>query len=331
MFALAKEDAGHPAPMTAMPMQGCTIVIHRLGVFTLALAAWALVIASARADDMIKLTHQGVERTAVLHQAAGATGPRPLVIALQGLGQSMDGLRETLKLDPVADREGFSALYPDAIEREWSYGRPIIQPMPTIGGETVDDRGFLRLLIDELVARKVVDPARVYVTGISRGGLMAFTAACALADKVAAAAALITGMTEPQREDCRPSRPVPIMALAGTGDWTQAYDGWFAEMGRLLSVPETMEFWRAVHGCTQQDRRMLPHRDDRDRTRVVLVEWSDCKSGARLRLYRINGGGHQLPSLTVIADAQSEQRWGLRNRDLETAEEVWRYVKDYAR
>ena len=43
MFALAKEDAGHPAPMTAMPMQGCTIVIHRLGVFTLALAAWALV------------------------------------------------------------------------------------------------------------------------------------------------------------------------------------------------------------------------------------------------------------------------------------------------
>jgi polyhydroxybutyrate depolymerase len=242
MFALAKEAAGHPAPMTAMPMQGCTIVIHRLGVFTLALAAWALVIADARADDMVKLTHQGVERTAVLHQAAGATGPRPLVIALQGLGQSMDGLRETLKLDPVADREGFLALYPDAIERKWSYGRPIIQPMPTIGGETVDDTGFLRLLIDELVARKVVDPARVYVTGISRGGLMAFTAACALADKVAAAAALITGMTEPQREDCRPSRPVPIMALAGTGDWTQAYDGWFAEMGRLLSVPETMEF-----------------------------------------------------------------------------------------
>jgi polyhydroxybutyrate depolymerase len=294
-------------------------------------AALAFVVAGARADEMVKLTHQGVERTAILHQAAGAIGPRPLVIALQGLGQSMDGLRETLKLDPIADREGFSALYPDAIEHKWSYGRPIIQPMPTIGGETVDDAGFLRLLIDDLVARKIADPARVYVTGMPRGGLMAFTAACALADKVAAAAALITGMTEPQREDCRPSRPVPIMALAGTGDWTQAYDGWLAEMGRLLSVPETMEFWRAVHGCTQQDRRMLPHRDDRDRTRVVLVEWTDCKSGARLRLYRINGGGHQLPSLTVIADAQSEQRWGLRNRDLETAEEVWRYVKNYAR
>jgi polyhydroxybutyrate depolymerase len=306
-------------------------VIHGLGVFTLSLAAWALAIAGAHADDVIKLTHQGVARAAVLYQAAGAIGPRPLVIALQGLGQSVDGLRETLKLDPVADREGFSVLYPDAIERKWSYGRPIVQPMPTVGGETVDDTGFLRLLIDDLVARRIADPARVYVTGMSRGGLMAFTAASALADKVAAAAALITGMTDPQREDCRPSRPIPIMALAGTGDWTQAYDGWLGGMGRLLSVPETMEFWRALHGCRQQDRRMLPHRDDRDRTHVVLVEWNACKSGARLRLYRVNGGGHQLPSLTVVADTQSEQRWGLRNRDLETAEEVWRYVKDYTR
>jgi polyhydroxybutyrate depolymerase len=211
--------------------------------------AWALAIAGARADEMIKLTHQGVERTAILHQAAGAIVPAPLVIALQGLGQSTDGLRETLKLDVVADREGFSVLYPDAIEHKWSYGRPIVQPMPTVGGETVDDTGFLRLLIDDLVARKIADPARVYVTGMSRGGLMAFTLACALADKIAAAAVLITGMTDPQREDCRPARPVPIMALAGTNDWAQSYDGWLTEMGRLLSVPETMEFWRALHGC----------------------------------------------------------------------------------
>ena len=50
-----------------------------------------------------------------------------------------------------------------------------------------------------------------------------------------------------------------------------------------------------------------------------------------MRLYRVNGGGHQIPSLTAIASAQSEQRWGLRSRDMETAEEVWSYVKGYAR
>jgi polyhydroxybutyrate depolymerase len=92
-----------------------------------------------------------------------------------------------------------------------------------------------------------------------------------------------------------------------------------------------MEFWREQHGCTRQDGKLLPHHGDRDRTRIALVEWSNCKSGARLRLYRVNGGGHQLPSLTAIADAQSVQRWGLRSRDMETAEEVWAYAKDYAR
>lgn len=306
-------------------------ICHCLGAFAAAVAIVACTAAGGRADDTITLTHQGVERNAVLHRAAGAASPAPLVITLQGLSQSTQQLRDTLKLDPVADRERFAVLYPDAIEHKWSYGRPIIQPMPTVGSETVDDVGFLRLLIDDLVARKVADPARVYVTGMSRGGLMAFTLACALADRIAAAAPLITGMTEAQREDCRPARPVPIMALAGTNDWAQAYDGWIAAMGRLLSVPETMEFWRALHGCGQQDRQMLPHRDDRDRTRVILVEWSDCRSGARLRLYRVNGGGHQIPSLTAIADAQSEQRWGLRSRDVETAEEVWAYVKGYAR
>ncbi len=312
--------------------RACTIAIcQRLGAFAAQVAVFAFAIAGVRADEIIKLNHQGVERTAILYQPAGATRPAPLVIALQGFGQSTEQLRDTLKLDVVAEREGFAVLYPDALEHSWSYGRPINQPMPTVGGETVDDIGFTRALIDELVSRKAVDPARVYVTGMSRGGLMAFTLACALADKIAAAAALITGMTDVQREDCRPTRPVPVMVLAGTNDWTQSYDGWLMAMGRLLSVPETMEFWRTLHGCTKQQQKMLPHRDNRDRTRVILVEWDNCKSAARLRLYRVNGGGHQLPSLTVIADAQSEQRWGLRSRDVETAEEIWAYVKDYAR
>jgi polyhydroxybutyrate depolymerase len=307
------------------------LVGRRLCASAACATLFACASAPARADEALTYPHQGIERAAILHQAPSAPSPAPLVIALQGLGQSIEGLRNTLKLDAVADREGFAVLYPDTIEHRWSYGRPIIQPMPTVGTEAADDVGFVRLAIDDLVSRKIADPARVYVTGMSRGGLMAFTLACALADRIAAVAPLITGMTDHQRSDCRPERPVPIMAIAGTNDSVQGYDGWVFATGRLLSVPETMEFWREQHGCTRQDGKLLPHHDNRDRTRIALVEWSNCKSGARLRLYRVNGGGHQLPSLTAIADAQSEQRWGLRSRDVETAEEVWAYAKDYTR
>jgi polyhydroxybutyrate depolymerase len=213
----------------------------------------------ARGEELLKFSHQGVERTAVLHHPTTTQGsPHPLIIALHGLSDTGEKFRGWAGLDVVADREGFIAVYPSALEGRWSYGRPITDPMPVVGAATVDDLGFIRLLIDDLVTRKLVDPARIYVAGTSRGGLMAYTVACALADQIAAAAPLITGMTDYQREDCSPARPIPIMVVAGTNDPVQAYDGWLLANGRLLSVPETMEFWRTLHGCTKQDGKLLP-------------------------------------------------------------------------
>ena len=125
-----------------------------------------------------------------------------------------------------------------------------------------------------------------------------------------------------------PVRPVPIMLLAGTADHVQEYEGWLYTNGRLLSVPETMEYWRSLHGCREQHVRRLPHRNDDDRTRVVVIEWSACRSRSPVRLYRIVNGGHQMPSLTGGASLP-EQRFGRRNRDIETAEEVWAFIKRY--
>jgi poly(3-hydroxybutyrate) depolymerase len=72
-------------PVIAMPIRGCPNAIrHCIGSFAVAIAMAALAAADGRADDTITITHQGVERTAVLHQAGGAAGPAPLVIALQG-------------------------------------------------------------------------------------------------------------------------------------------------------------------------------------------------------------------------------------------------------
>jgi polyhydroxybutyrate depolymerase len=281
--------------------------------------------------EILRVTHQGIERTAILHQPAATVGrPVPLVLALHGLGGTGENFRSYARLDDAAEREGFVVVYPDAVANAWSYGRTINQPMPTAGGETVDDVGFIRRLIDELVGRRIADPARVFVTGSSRGGLMAYTLACALSDRIAAAAPLITSMTEYQREDCRPARPVPIMVVAGTNDRVQSFGGGQAPNGRLLSVPETMNFWRSLHGCTQRDSRALPHRDPADPTRVTVVEWSACRSNASPRLYRIEGGGHQVPSFRPSGSPMSEERFGPRNRDFETADEVWAFFKNYA-
>src|ERR1700722_9166543 len=302
-----------------------------IAAFMLALGtfAWAVV---ARADEVIKIQHQEIERQTVLHQPASLGGaPAPLVIALQGLGEDTESLKKWLRLDATADREGFRVLYPDAIDHSWSYGRPINQPMPKIGDATVDDIGFIRRLIDDLIVRKIADPARIYATGPSRGGLMTYSLACALADRIAAMAPLISGMTEYQREDCRPARAMPIMVLAGTADPAQSFGGGQGLVGRLLSVPDTMNYWRTLHGCTGRTARALPHRDPSDQTRLTVIEWTGCRYGGRVWLYRVEGGGHQIPSFATESSPEGIERFGLRNRDIETADEIWKFFTDAPR
>jgi polyhydroxybutyrate depolymerase len=286
-------------------------------------------IAGARADDVLTLTHQGIARTAMIHRPAGLpAGPAPVVIGLYGRHQTIEKFRDWLHLDVTADREHFLVVYPEAIDRVWSYGRPILNPMPAINGEPADDLGFIRAIIDNLIETKRADPDRIYVTGLSRGGIMTFTVACALADRIAAVAPLIAGMSEYQRQDCKPAKAVAMMAVDGTNDRDTFYDGWLYPLGRLLSVPETMEYWRLQNGCGSQDGKFVQHREHSDPTRIWLIEWTGCQKP--LRLYRVNGGGHQVPSYSANSE-DDVKHFGNRNRDIETADEIWSFFKGLSR
>jgi polyhydroxybutyrate depolymerase len=277
--------------------------------------------AAAQPEESGSLMHQGLRREWLLLRPAG-DGPRPLVLALHGLGQSTENLRRGWTLDAVAAREGFAVAYPRATGERWSYSaqRPVTLPD---GAGLVDDVGFLAALLGRVAAEGVADPARIFVAGVSNGGLMAFSLACMLSDSIVAVAPMITGMTDGQMADCRPARPVPIMVVAGTNDPVQAYDGWIFPGFRLISVPETLEFWRRLHGCTGQQARLLPHRDPTDTTRVLRIDWTGCPRPTALRLFRVQGGGHQLPS--QAATEGLPPRFGSRARDVETAEEVWAF------
>jgi polyhydroxybutyrate depolymerase len=264
--------------------------------------------------------------SAELYQPAEpAAGPRPLLVVLHGLGQTVESLRRWLPFELVAALESFVIVYPVAVDLRWSYGRPVIKPMPAVGTAPVDDIGFIQRLIDDLVAKRIADPKRVYVTGLSRGGLMSYTVACALADRVAAAAPLISPMTEYQREDCKPTRVMPILVVAGAADSSQPFNGVNWPMGRLPSVPAKMNFWRTLHGCHHKDTTPLVHRHENDPTSVVVVTWTECKSEAPVRLYLVRGGGHRIPLLDDSPEPASKA--GLRNRDFDTAEVVWAFFK----
>src|SRR5262249_56860511 len=81
----------------------------------------------------------------------------------------------------AAAGHGFAGVFPDGIYRVWNDGRE--------GGRIsrVDDVGFLHRLVEWLVRHGVADPARVYLAGVSNGGMMTFRLLCGAAAPFAGA------------------------------------------------------------------------------------------------------------------------------------------------
>jgi len=300
----------------------------RLGRVILAAAVFQILCQAALAQDDLAIEHQGVIRHALLiAPSATLAGKSPLLIYLHGI-RPKDWKNHTQReIDTLAYREGIIAAYPEAIGFRWNYTDQLKEPQKA-GAAVADDLGFIDKLIQKLIADNNADPSRVYVFGDSRGGLMTFSVMCRFADRIAAAGPLITSMTSTQIASCNPKRAVPLMAVAGSNDFLQPYDGSLGKDYRLLSVPETMEFWRVRHGCTGQEFRLLPHRLSEDRTRIMLSEWTGCTVEGAVRLYRVNGGGHQVPTFAPGNPDWIKQAGSL-NHDIETAEEFWTFARKF--
>src|SRR5687768_6717844 len=104
-------------------------------------------------------------------------GPPPsaVVVVLHGVGGRGADMRSA-GFEPLAAGKGVVLAYPDALGGAWNDGRPGADPI--VPGAPVDDGRFLRMLIDETVARTGAGAGRVAVVGFSNGAVMASRLAC---------------------------------------------------------------------------------------------------------------------------------------------------------
>src|SRR5262249_2573557 len=130
-----------------------------------------------------------IERRYRLYRPA-TLGPRPgLVIDLHSA--RANGFLEELatRLDAHAERLGWLVAYADGVADGW-------EPYGCCHHPGVDDVAFLADLIAHLESTERVDPARVYVTGLSRGGMMAYRLGCELSSDLAAIAPVAGNMAD---------------------------------------------------------------------------------------------------------------------------------------
>jgi polyhydroxybutyrate depolymerase len=214
--------------------------------------------------------------------------PLPAVLLFHGNGGSAADLDASSTLSELADRRGFLAVYPQGV----AVGAG--QPFWATAGRVelgVDELRFTTDLLDDLQRRLCVDPARVAAAGFSAGGGVTARLACDLAGRVAAVATIAGALyTEPG--ECRPSRPVPVLAVHGTDDPVTPYGGRSPSVEWPLPMPPLPTWlaeWATRDGCPGDPAVFL------DTPEVTGVRWGGCRDGAEVVHYRVNGGGHEAP------------------------------------
>ena len=258
-----------------------------------ALTVWSTVL-KAHADMMHVATAQGAREAIVLPARKRSA---PTVIVLHGATATATWTARSSGFAEAAAAQGFAAVFPQGINRQWNDGRE---------GRTsaVDDVGFLLQLVDELTGRGIADPAFIYVAGISNGGMMTFRMLCEASERFAGAATIIANMPAGVGERCSLRKPVPIMMFNGTADPMVPYNGGGVGLaggrGLVWGAEQTAEFMARGNGCGDA-RTMTPPTDPSvEAVKVTQLTWSHCRSGRGVTLYRFEGGGHQLPGRPPI-------------------------------
>jgi len=270
----------------------------RRSLVQLALVA-ALVPACARPPyatetDLIRtLDHGGRSRTYILHvpPTYDLSHPVPLVLSLHGGGGNAENQRRLSGFNRLADEHGFIVVYPNGTGRfrnvllTWNGGTCCGYAQEN----NVDDVGFIRALVAELQREYAVDPRRIYVTGFSNGGILAYRLACEASDLIAAIAPVAGTLN---CAPCQPTHPVSVIHFHGTDDARLPYEG---GVGRdslvgvdFTSVRESVEFWVALNGCD-------PEPQTKTFADVQHQVWSGCRDGTAVELYTIVGGKHAWP------------------------------------
>lgn len=260
------------------------------------------------------------------------TNPTPVVVIFHGGGGSPETMISFSGLNDKADEAGFIAVYPFGTGRlnnrllTFNAGNCCGYAMDN----NIDDVAFTRTLLDDLATVANVDANRVYATGMSNGGIMAYRVASELADRFAAIAPVGGPMGT---ETCNPARPVAVIHFHGTADPNAPFNGGQGVGHPLtnvrpvfLSVQHSLDLWIKANACSQPpDVVQLPDTAP-DNMTVKRTTWSGGKDGTEVVLIEIIGGGHTWPGREPPLD-----RLGPSTKDISANDLMWEFFKKHAR
>lgn len=237
------------------------------------------------------IDHEGLERTYFVHLPASynTSISYPLIFAMHGGGLlGYKGIEGQSQLSQLSDSENFIVVYPEGLKtlgfRTWNAG----DCCPSATLLETDDIGFINSLLEKLKIELSINSKKVYATGFSNGGQMAYKLANRFPNKFAAVSA-VAGVL--QDFPFNPSRKVPIIHFHSYQDLTAPYNGGLSNAPNINnnfpSVDSTMRIIANNYNCSLIKKTIFSNTNTYD-----FFRYSDCDNNVRIELYVSQDGGH---------------------------------------
>ena len=261
----------------------------------------------------------GGERDYLLHvpMSYDPDTPTALVVSMHGAAMWPAQQQNMSGWNKLADDHGFIVVYPSG------NGLPKMWPTSLQGPETIRDSNFISRLIDTLTAEYNIDPARIYVDGMSNGGGMAFVLSCTLSERIAAIGVVAASPPTPV-EWCDSHRPLPLIAFHGSADSVVPFEGGALAapfISAEIVFPPVREW---ISELSKRNDCMSGPVESAAAPGVTRIEHVDCAEGASVILYVIQDGGHTWPG------AKPAPEWlGPTSDAVDATEEIWTFFLDH--
>ena len=280
----------------------------------------------------------GIERQYLMTMPSNysdSNAPIPLLIACHGGSGNAKQFKSSMDFDRLAELYNFIVVYPDGMPvnnifknmKVWNSG--YIKSSVEMG---INDVEFLTLLIQTLLEKYSIDPARVYMTGHSNGAMMTYRMGGERADLFAAiaptAGSIGGNMTpdSPRYIIPTPSRPSSVIHVHGYLDKNVPYNGGVPESGYNvgvrydLSVNDSVGFWIENNGCNP-----VPIEESSKNNKISVKRWTGGANGTEVVLVTLWEVNHFTQNMDKAIE--EEELYGMKN----LSELIWLLLSKYTK
>lgn len=260
--------------------------------------------------------------------------PAPVLFAIHGYQQNavmfvVNGTQFVEK----SDEKGFILVMPNGLQEDgiggsWNAG----VCCGAASEQKLDDVALIRAIYAEVKKHVNVDEGRVYATGLSNGGFMTHRLGCEAADLFVAIAPLAgsigtkelgaTGTNaDPDFKECKPSKPIAVLATHGNGDPIVPYAG----------MKPSLDLFAKANGCSTTT---TPAKQPASGGDTTCVTYEGCQGGVEVTGCTVEKGGHCWfgdASCGTGAPGIGNLFVGNNSTTLNSTDAAWEFVSRFSR